>query len=146
MVPLIWLMLGGALLLLEVLAPGFDGLLVGAMGALVVSLMSALTPIPTWLQALIFFASLLAGGVWMWRWSRQRSPSTHQLHAHEAGAVVLSPFDQQGEGRVRWHGQSWAATALGADDALVPGMRVIVMGRDGTHLQVMPEQALHEND
>lgn len=62
--PLVWLVLAGSPLLLEILAPGFGGLLAGAIGAPVASWMSAVTPIiPTWLQMAIFLGSLLAGGI-----------------------------------------------------------------------------------
>ncbi|NDD69753.1 MAG: NfeD family protein, partial [Synechococcaceae bacterium WB9_4xC_028] len=41
------------------------------------------------------------------------------------------------EGRVRWHGQSWAASSLDLDQAISNGDQVLVVGRDGTQLQVI---------
>ena len=50
---------------------------------------------------------------------------------------MLSAIPAGREGRVRWHGQSWAASSLDLDRDLEPGERVLVVGRDGTQLQVM---------
>jgi len=113
--PLVWLVLAaGNLLLLEMLAPGFDGLLVGAIGALVVSFMSAVVPIDPCM-------AVDSGLPWQpARWRNvdaalveETGPHPERFHDHEAGAAVLSPFDSHGEGRGRWHGQSWAAIVLG---------------------------------
>ena len=43
-----------------------------------------------------------------------------------------------GEGRVRWHGQSWAASSIDLETKIDAGDQVVVMGRDGTKLQVLP--------
>jgi membrane protein implicated in regulation of membrane protease activity len=137
--PIVWLIVAGVLLLLEVTSPGFDGLLVGAIGALLASLISAALPVPLVLQMAVFLTAAVLGAVWMFGWSRRRSPRQQVLHEQETGAVVITAFDQRGEGRVRWHGQSWAAVALGPGRELLPGMRVTVMGREGTRLQVMEE-------
>ena len=56
-------------------------------------------------------------------------------------AEVISGFDSgSDQGRVLWHGQSWAAENLEPGQALKPGSQVLVMGRDGTNLQVLPEE------
>jgi len=39
---------------------------------------------------------------------------------------------------VRWQGQSWAARNLEPSRPLSNGTSVLVMGREGTKLQVMP--------
>jgi membrane protein implicated in regulation of membrane protease activity len=51
---------------------------------------------------------------------------------------VIDAFDAGGEGRVRWQGQSWAALNLEPSRPLAPGSEVVVMGREGTRLQVLP--------
>jgi len=50
---------------------------------------------------------------------------------------VIGGFDQASSGRVRWQGQSWAADNLEPEQRLAPGAVVVVMGRDGTRLQVL---------
>ncbi|MEX1316289.1 MAG: NfeD family protein [Synechococcaceae cyanobacterium] len=135
---LIWLVVGLTLLLLEALGAEFDGLLAGALAALAVSLTTALLPLPAVGQLLLFVlltAVLLAG---LQRWSqRRRERAIPQSHAAEQ-ARVITRFDADGEGRVRWQGQSWAATNLEPRHALEAGAAVMVMGREGNHLQVVP--------
>lgn len=135
---LIWLVVGLTLLLLEALGAEFDGLLAGALAGLVVSLTTALLPLPAAAQLLLF--ALLTGALLLGlqRWSeRRRERAIPAPHAAEQ-ARVITPFDADGEGRVRWQGQSWAATNLEPRRALGAGEAVMVMGRDGNHLQVVP--------
>ena len=51
--------------------------------------------------------------------------------------MVIVGFDGSGAGRVRWQGQSWAALNLEPSQPLSPGSEVVVMGREGTRLQVL---------
>lgn len=70
-------------------------------------------------------------------WRRSKRPGLHpeRFQGHEVDAAVLSPFDSRGEGRVRCHDQSWAARVLGGEVSSVWACgRVVVMGREGTHL------------
>jgi membrane protein implicated in regulation of membrane protease activity len=50
---------------------------------------------------------------------------------------VIGGFEQESRGRVRWQGQSWAADNLEPEQRLAPGAVVVVMGREGTRLQVL---------
>jgi membrane protein implicated in regulation of membrane protease activity len=52
---------------------------------------------------------------------------------------VIQGFDAQGQGRVLWQGQSWAAQNLAPEREVPAGSTVTVMGREGTRLQVLPE-------
>ncbi|MCP9888881.1 NfeD family protein [Cyanobium sp. ATX 6A2] len=135
---LIWLVVGLTLLLLEVLGAEFDGLLAGALAGLALSLTTALLPLPAALQLLLF--ALLTGAllVGLQRWSQRRRERPIPLSHAADQARVISPFDADGEGRVRWQGQSWAATNLEPRQALEAGAAVMVMGREGNHLQVVP--------
>jgi inner membrane protein len=138
---LIWLLLGLTLLLLELLGLEFDGLLAGAVAALLVSVLVAALPLPPLLQmaAFVLLTALLLGALHRWGLRRERG-----LPPASGGerATVISGFDgsREGgsEGRVRWQGQSWAATNLENEKALEPGSPVTVLGREGTHLQVVP--------
>jgi membrane protein implicated in regulation of membrane protease activity len=51
---------------------------------------------------------------------------------------VIVAFDSEGQGRVLWQGQSWAAQNLDPERPLPAGASVTVMGREGTRLQVLP--------
>ncbi|NDD70193.1 MAG: NfeD family protein, partial [Synechococcaceae bacterium WB9_4xC_028] len=53
-IPLIWLLIAGGLLSLELAQPSFDGLMVAALAALLLSLLTALTPLPLLVQILLF--------------------------------------------------------------------------------------------
>ena len=83
-------------------------------------------------------AAMSSGGtLWLTRWSASRNPEPSTQHQQEELADVLSAIPAGRESRVRWHGQSWAASSLDLDRDLEPGERVLVVGRDGTQLQVM---------
>ncbi|QVL53705.1 MAG: NfeD family protein [Cyanobium sp. M30B3] len=138
---LIWLLLGLSLLLLELLGLEFDGLLAGAVAALLVSVLAAALPLPPLLQmaAFVLFTAVLLGA--LHRWGLRRERGLPPAHGGER-ATVISGFDGSreggGEGRVRWQGQSWAATNLEEGRALHPGSTVTVLGREGIQLQVLP--------
>ncbi len=135
---LIWLAVGLTLLLLEVLGAEFDGLLAAALAALTVSITAALLPLPAAGQLLLFV--LLSGALLLGlqRWSLRRRERAIPLSQGADQARVISSFDAGGEGRVRWQGQSWAATNLEPHQPLRSGEEVMVMGREGNHLQVVP--------
>jgi membrane protein implicated in regulation of membrane protease activity len=138
---LIWLLLGLSLLLLELLGLEFDGLLAGAVAALLVSVLNAALPLAPLLQmaAFVLLTALLL--LALHRWGRRRGRGLPPASGGER-ATVISGFDgsvQGGsEGRVRWQGQSWAAINLDEGQALPPGRAVTVLGREGTQLQVLP--------
>jgi len=136
-VPLIWLVVAVALLALELAQPSFDGLMFAALAALVVSVLTALGPLPTLIQVALFVVITVVGTLWLTRWSASRNPEPSTQHQQEELADVLSAIPAGREGRVRWHGQSWAASSLDLDRDLEAGERVLVVGRDGTQLQVM---------
>lgn len=141
-VPLVWLLLAGLLLALELSQPGFDGLMVAVLGGLSLSVLTALMPLPVWLQIGLFVVITVAGTVGLGRWSARRTPSSGRRRLKEDTAEVLGTITAGGEGRVRWHGQSWAASSLDLEHALEAGDQVLVVGRDGTHLQVLSLNAL----
>jgi membrane protein implicated in regulation of membrane protease activity len=134
---LLWLLLGLALLLLELLGADFEGLLAGALAALVVSALSGLVAWPPLLQTGVFVACTALLLLGLQRWGRRRQRDIPPASSSE-GATVISGFSGGSEGRVLWQGQSWAATNLEPGRALAPGTPVQVLGRDGTHLEVLP--------
>ena len=136
-VPLIWLLVAAVLLVLELAQPSFDGLIFAALAALVVSVLTALGSWPLGLQAGLFMAITLAGTLWLMHWSGGRNPEAVNRGQREDLAEVIEPIPAGGDGRVRWHGQSWAASSLDLDRDLSDGDQVLVVGREGTQLQVM---------
>lgn len=135
---LIWLLLGLALLLLELLGGEFEGLLPGAIAALLVSALSGGLPLAPLLQTGAFVALTALLMLGLQRWGRRRQRGIPPAASGER-ATVISGFSGSSEGRVLWQGQSWAATCLEESQrALAPGTPVLVLGREGTHLQVLP--------
>ena len=135
---LLWLGLAAVLLLLVLVGVDSDGLLlIGGLAALLLSLSSALLPVPAPLQLALYGALACAGYAWLRHASQQRRERRIRPAANAELAEVIEAFDGRGEGRVRWQGQSWAARNLSPDQPLQSGAAVTVMGREGTSLQVM---------
>ena len=141
---LFWLLAGLPLLALAL--AGFDGdglLLMAGLAALAVALLTAATAaLTTTLQGLLFAALLSLGYGWLRHWDRRQSERPLPASSRAESAEVISAFENDGQGRVRWQGQSWAATNLEPGVQLLPGNAVTVMGREGTRLQVLPARPL----
>lgn len=144
-IPLLWLAVAAMLLTLELAQPSFDGLMFAAIAALVVSAVTAIGPLPLALQLSAFVIITVAGTWWLMRWSAHRNPDPVSQGQRHDLAEVISPLPEGGEGRVCWRGQSWAATSLELERTLTQGTRVLVVGRDGTQLQVMAADAISRN-
>ena len=141
MTALLWFLLALVLLALEWLGVEFDGLLAAALAALMVSLISAWLPLNLGLQLLLFAGGSVALLLVLQRWSAHKRERAIRQSEGSQYAEVISGFEAgSDQGRVLWHGQSWAAENLEPRQALQPGSQVLVMGRDGTNLQVLPEE------
>ena len=140
MPPLLWLGLAGLLLTAVLIGVDSDGLLlVGGLAGLLLALLSGSAPLlPLGGQLLVFAALVGVAYSLVRRWSMARGERAIPPAAGAELAEVISAFDQRGEGRVRWQGQSWAARNLEPGRPLTSGSAVIVMGREGTRLQVLP--------
>jgi membrane protein implicated in regulation of membrane protease activity len=140
--PLLWLIVGALLLTLVLSGLDSDGLLlVGGVTALVLGLLtSAIPQLAAAPQLLIFTVLVGAAYTLVRRWSRRQGERAIPPAAGAEQAEVIAPFDQEGEGRVRWQGQSWAARNLDPSRQLNSGSPVTVMGREGTRLQVLPRE------
>ena len=136
--PLIWLLVAGVLLIMELVQPSFDGLMFAVLGGLVVSVLTALLPLQVWIQISLFCLITVLGTLWLSRWSAQRNPRPGRRRLKDETAEVLATIQPGGEGRVRWHGQSWAASSLDVETPLQAGDRVLVISREGTQLKVLP--------
>ncbi len=140
--PILWLALAAVLLVLVLVGADTDGLLlIAGLAALVLTLAAALVPlVPPLPQVLLFAVLVGAGYAWLRRSSARRQARAIPPAARAELAEVTTAFDANGEGRVLWQGQSWAALNLAPTQALPTGAQVTVMGREGTRLQVLPRQ------
>lgn len=138
--PLLWLGLGALLLLAVLIGLDSDGLLlVGGLTALALVLLASALPQLAAAPQLLLFAALVAGAYTLVRrWSRRHGERAIPPAAGAGLAEVIAPFDADGDGRVRWQGQSWAARNLEPSQPLEHGSSVTVMGREGNRLQVLP--------
>jgi len=137
-----WLLLGLAALGLLALGVDLDGLMAVAIAALLLSLLMAWLTWPATMQALLFVGTTLAVLAGLQRLSQRRRSRAIPAAESANEAVIVSGFGASDRGRVRWRGQSWAAINLASERPLLPGESVLVMGRDGTHLQVLPLNSL----
>ena len=140
--PLIWLLVAGVLLVVELVQPSFDGLMFAVFAGLVLSVLTALVPLQVWIQIILFIAITVLGTIWLTRWTAQRNPRPGRRRLKDNTAEVLATIEPGGEGRVRWQGQSWAASSLDVEAPLQAGERVLVISREGTQLQVLPSPPL----
>ena len=75
--------MAGLLLAIELAQPGFDGLLFAAIGALLVSILTAIIPISLILQMILFLLVTAIGTIWLTRWSARRNPNPERLRQRE---------------------------------------------------------------
>ncbi|MFN9620949.1 MAG: NfeD family protein [Synechococcaceae cyanobacterium] len=138
MPPLLWLLLALPLLGLSLLGLDSDGLLLLSGGiALLLSVLTSVLPLSGGAQVLLVAGLLVAGYTALRRWAGRSREESIPPAGNAERAEVIEAFDAAGLGRVLWQGQSWAALNLTPDQALLPGARVSVMGREGTRLQVL---------
>ena len=136
----VWLLIGIALCVVELLVPLPTFLIAGAMGiaALLVAAISLLLPIPA-LQVLawMLISAMLAVV------SRRFIPKdSHQLKEASEG-ITLTEIPAGETGRVKFEGGSWKARCDNPQIAIAANQTVIVLRRKGTTLIVVPENWLN---
>ncbi|MEA5480314.1 NfeD family protein [Pseudanabaena galeata UHCC 0370] len=135
----VWLLIGIALCVIELLVPLPTFMIAGAMGlaALLVGLIALILPIPA-LQILawMLISAMLAVA------SRRFIPKdSHQLKEASEG-VTLTEIPAGETGRVRYEGGSWKAKCDNPQIAIAAQQKVIILRRQGTTLIVVPENWL----
>jgi membrane protein implicated in regulation of membrane protease activity len=138
-----WWALGVVLIIVEVFAPGFVFLWIGA-SALLTGGIVWLWPGVAWQLQWLAFALIAVASVLAWfAWSRHRGAGTrghailNRRAAQQVGAVgQLTEALQNGHGRIRLGDTTWPVT--GVD--LPAGTPVRVVGADGGRLKVKPVQ------
>ena len=136
----VWLIIGIALCVTELLIPLPTFLIAGAMGiaAIFVAAIALILPIPA-LQILVWM--LISGLLVMF--SRRFIPrDSHQLkEASEGFTLTAIPAGQTG--RVQHEGVSWKAKCDNPQIEIAAQQKVIVLRRQGTMLIVVPENWLN---
>jgi membrane protein implicated in regulation of membrane protease activity len=135
-----WWALGGALLIVEALVPGFVFLWLGIAAGLVGCLLWLWPGLGPDFQVLIFAALSVVSVVGWRRWQRAHPAPSDQPNLNRRGAqyvgrqfTLVEPITN-GRGRIKLGDSSWAVT--GPD--LPAGQTVEVEGADGTVLRVRP--------
>lgn len=135
-----WWALGGALLIVEALVPGFVFLWLGIAAGLVGCLLWLWPGLGPDFQVLIFAALSVVSVVGWRRWQRAYPAPSDQPNLNRRGAqyvgrqfTLVEPITN-GRGRIKLGDSSWAVT--GPD--LPAGETVVVEDADGTVLRVRP--------
>jgi len=133
----VWLLVGIALCLSEVVIPTAFIACVMGISALVVAMVSPFLPLN--LQVLLWMG-LSALLVWVSRRFVRNRPE-RSMDAIEA--ETLTEILPGQVGRVLYEGNSWAAKCDDESVTIAPQERVYIVGRRGTTLMVMPQRLIH---
>ncbi|ESA34292.1 membrane protein implicated in regulation of membrane protease activity [Leptolyngbya sp. Heron Island J] len=134
-----WILLGVALCVMELMVP--TAFLESALGvsAIAVGLLGMLLPMAfSWQVALWMVLSLLL--FWALRRFAPRRQPPALMDSTEARTITSIPPGSSG--RVIYEGNSWPACCSDRELAIANNQTVIVVGRQGNTLIVMPESAL----
>ena len=134
-----WILLGVALCVMELMVP--TAFLESALGvsAVVVGLLTMVLPLAfSWQVAVWMALSLLV--FWALRRFAPRRQPPALMDSTEARTITSIPPGRSG--RVIYEGNSWPACCSDREAAIATNQSVIVVGRLGNTLIVMPETAL----
>lgn len=134
-----WILLGVALCVMELMIPtAFLESALGVSAVVVGLLVMTLSIAFNWQVALWMVLSM------MMFWALRRLAPRHQppalMDATEARTITSIPPGSSG--RVMYEGNSWPACCSDREVAIATDQTVIVIGRQGNTLIVMPESAL----
>lgn len=136
---LIWLIAGALLCLIELFLPtAFVAFMMG-LSAFAVAGLSLVLPYLSWQVALWMVFSTAC--VVLSRRFLPKQVARAIEDAKEAETLTEIPAGQAG--RVLYEGNSWRARCSDESITIAPHQTVIVVGRQGTTLIIMPEQLLH---
>ncbi len=136
-----WWALGFILLVIEMLAPGFFFLFLGAAAA-VMGVVLLAVPDMGWQSQLILYSVLSVVSITAWRiWVKRNpaetdEPTLNQRGAQYVGRVFLLESDMPlGRGKIHVDDTTWRAVCDDGQD-LPSGSRVKVVDVDGTTLKI----------
>ena len=148
---IIWFVGGVVLMLLELIIPGGIVFFLG-LGATLVALFIHLGLIDGWIDAFTFwFVGSLAllfglrGIVQKFIPAEvEKSNTDEDLDAYNQPAEVCEPIPCNGEGRILFHGSTWAARNVHPEEELKTGTRVRVVFRDNLVWMVEADEPENE--
>ncbi len=131
-----WIALGLALCVLELIFPTAFVEMVMGLSALATGFVSLLIPnLLSWQIALWMGLSLVSIFV-VRRFMPHKVPRILQDSQEATTLTAIAPGEK---GRVLYEGSPWAATCADPTVEIAPNIKVMVVGREGTTLVVMPE-------
>lgn len=138
--PMLWLLAGSILCLLELFVPtAFVAFMMG-LGAFGVAMVAWLLPTAFPLQVILWLF-LSTALVFLSRRFLPPPTASKSLDAKEAQTLTEIPAGQTG--RVLYEGNSWRARCEDEMEAIAPHQKVYVVRRDGNTLIVIPRHLLH---
>jgi membrane protein implicated in regulation of membrane protease activity len=133
-----WIGIGLSLCILELIFPTAFVELVMGLSAILVAFASLLLP-HFGLQVLLWMVVSLVSVLLVRRYLPRKVPQILQESVEATTLTAIAPGEK---GRVLHEGSPWAARCEeGA--AIAPKTKVIVVGREGTTLVVIPAQSVH---
>lgn len=137
--PLFWLIIGIVLCLMELMLP--TAFVESALGvsAFIVALIALIPIVPFSVQVVLWMVFSLAFLFLLRQFVPKQTPYT-LADSTEARTITAIPPGRSG--RVIYEGNSWPARCNDETAAIAPDQPVIVVGRQGNTLYVMPASAL----
>ncbi|MBF2075377.1 MAG: NfeD family protein [Synechococcales cyanobacterium C42_A2020_086] len=137
--PLLWLIAGVLLCVMEFVLPTAFVELTMGLSAILVAFIAFVVP-SFGVQVAIWFGLSLALTLLLRRFLPKRS-SSKLIDAHEAQTLTAIPAGQTG--RVLYEGNSWQARCEDESLTIAPNQIVYVVGRRGTTLLVLPKSLIY---
>jgi membrane protein implicated in regulation of membrane protease activity len=137
--PVIWLLVGTILVMIEFVTMGATAFIAEAAGfmAFIIALISVFVPQVSLQVGLWLILSALA--VW---YSRRLVPQHNLLLMEAQEGHTLTPISGGNAGRVKFEGQSWRAICQDPNISIEAGVEVIVLEKMGNTLVVVPKNWL----
>jgi membrane protein implicated in regulation of membrane protease activity len=130
-----WIGIGLSLCVLELIFPTAFVELVMGLSAILVAFASLLLP-HFGLQVLLWMVVSLVSVLLVRRYLPRKVPQILQESVEATTLTAIAPGEK---GRVLHEGSPWAARCQDTMVAIAPQTKVIVVGREGTTLVVMPD-------
>jgi membrane protein implicated in regulation of membrane protease activity len=134
-----WIGIGLSLCVLELIFPTAFVELVMGLSAILVAFASLLLP-QFGLQVLLWMVVSLVSVLLVRRYLPRKVPQILQESVEATTLTAIAPGEK---GRVLHEGSPWAARCEDIGAAIAPKTKVIVVGREGTTLVVIPAQSVH---
>jgi membrane protein implicated in regulation of membrane protease activity len=131
--------MGLSLCVLELIFPTAFVELVMGLSAILVAFASPLLP-HFGLQVLLWMVVSLVSVFLVRRYLPRKVPQILQESVEATTLTAIAPGEK---GRVLYEGSPWAARCEDTEAAIAPQTKVIVVGREGTTLLVMPTQSVY---